>query len=117
MLRSADALAEDLTPTLASLSKSVGRELKAFRQAELSLQSLEFSTTASAVHAPICRRLGGRPYADAGVVEQIGRPRTESVSAGGAVPAIARVQHDRVRRPCSDLPTPWRKTLRRRWRR
>ena len=44
-------LEKDISPVLASLSKSVGRELKAFKQAELALQSLEFSTTATALHA------------------------------------------------------------------
>jgi hypothetical protein len=44
-------LEEDVSPRLASLSKSVGRELKAFQGAELALQSLDFSTTATALHA------------------------------------------------------------------
>jgi hypothetical protein len=44
-------LEEDVSPRLASLSKSVGRELKAFQQAELALQSLDLSTTTAAVQA------------------------------------------------------------------
>ena len=39
--------------TLASLSKSVGRELKAFERAELRLESLALCTTAKALHASL----------------------------------------------------------------
>lgn len=44
-------LEEDIAPTLAALSKSIGRELKAIQGAELRLQSFDFRTTATALQA------------------------------------------------------------------
>ena len=46
-------LEQEITPILASLSQSIGRELKAFQGADLTLQSLDFRTTATALHASL----------------------------------------------------------------
>jgi hypothetical protein len=47
--RASNRLEEELTPALASASDTLGRELLAFKRAGLSLEALEFSTTAALV--------------------------------------------------------------------